>query len=116
MRFQITLFPLENINIGYSMVRQPGAGMINIGNSCYLNACLQALLYTPPLFNFLRTNHNHHTSKCDKQICTLCPFIQVMHQSLDCRQMNPNLVSDKLKLICKDLVPGHQEDAHEFFR
>ena len=39
-----------------------GAGLVNMGNTCFLNSTLQCLTYTPPLANYLLTGQ--HTQKC----------------------------------------------------
>ena len=42
--------------------RSVGAGLGNMGNTCFLNSVLQCLTYTPPLFNYLGSEHH-------KRIC-----------------------------------------------
>ena len=44
--------------------RNVGAGLGNMGNTCFLNSVLQCLTYTPPLFNYLSSDHH-------KRICEL---------------------------------------------
>lgn len=39
-----------------------GSGLANMGNTCFLNSVLQCLTYTPPLFNYLASDH--HKKKC----------------------------------------------------
>ena len=60
---QIIFFAPNGITVGYCQQRSAGAGMYNVGNTCYLNSTLQALFHTPALFNFLIEN-NSHSAKC----------------------------------------------------
>ena len=38
---RVCLYPRENVQLGYKNIVGPGAGMINMGNTCYLNSTLQ---------------------------------------------------------------------------
>ena len=46
----------------WDKVRPIGAGLQNMGNTCFLNSVLQCLLYTPPLANILLSGG--HGSRC----------------------------------------------------
>jgi ubiquitin C-terminal hydrolase len=41
---KITLFPPEDVQLGWRGTHCVGAGMINVGNTCYLNSTLQVCL------------------------------------------------------------------------
>jgi hypothetical protein len=41
---KITLFPADDIQLGWRGTHCVGAGMINVGNTCYLNSTLQVCL------------------------------------------------------------------------
>ena len=47
--------------------RGVGAGLSNMGNTCFLNSVLQCLTYTPPLFNYLVSDHH-------KRLCEFASF------------------------------------------
>ena len=113
---------LSAIEVGYKKMRPAGAGMLNVGNTCYLNSTLQALFHTPAFFNFLM--EGNHTSKCTGstgvngfiQNCTICALSHTLRETLRLNVIRPNRVYEKLKSICKHMVHGRQEDAHEFLR
>ena len=44
-------------------VHRVGAGLYNLGNTCFLNATIQCLTYTPPLANYLLSRE--HGRNCE---------------------------------------------------
>jgi len=53
------LYPREKIIPGYTEKMPVGAGFYNMGNSCYLNASLQAVFHVPAFINWLRQDAEH---------------------------------------------------------
>lgn len=118
------LYPRENVQIGWKATGrkwQTGAGMTNVGNTCYLNSTLQALFHVPAIANWLISDAGHR-ERCDDNNgqggCIICAMAKTLLASQSSNQgaIKPYLVYSKLRLVCKHLVLGRQEDAHEFLR
>lgn len=57
------IYDIKNLSLEWKSPRTVGAGLCNLGNTCFLNSVLQCLLYTPPLFNYLASTN--HQQKCE---------------------------------------------------
>ena len=57
------LFDSKNLVLGWKSRKAVGAGLGNLGNTCFLNSVLQCLLYTPPLYNYITSDD--HKRKCE---------------------------------------------------
>ncbi|XP_028172565.1 ubiquitin carboxyl-terminal hydrolase 36 [Ostrinia furnacalis] len=112
------LFPVEKVQLGWQSAWAAGAGMQNVGNTCYLNSTLQALFHVPALANWL-VSESGHAEKCNQQeACVICGMRATLMatQKSGGAPIKPWQVYSKLRLICRHLTPGRQEDAHEFLR
>ncbi|CAL4884773.1 unnamed protein product [Urochloa decumbens] len=110
-------FPLS-----FSYRRQPqsvGAGLSNMGNTCFLNATLQCITHTVPLFLKLRsTDHSTPCSHDKDGFCSFCALKEHVNESIrrSGSVIMPAKFRDNLRKLSSDFRPGQQEDAHEFLR
>ncbi|NXS15271.1 UBP42 hydrolase, partial [Mystacornis crossleyi] len=133
-------FPPEKISMSWRQKRRPGAGLYNLGSTCYLNVVLQCLTYTPPLANYLLSRQ--HSRFCHRQgFCMMCVMEdhvrKVLYSSasairpravirdLRCKQFQllqqvffPSLRGELLTsfLVIGEFKPDLPGDAYEFLR
>ncbi|XP_065542556.1 ubiquitin carboxyl-terminal hydrolase 42-like [Lathamus discolor] len=109
------LSPPEKICMDWQQPLNVGVGLENLGNTCFLNATLQCLTYTPPLASYMLSLE--HSKSChEKDFCMMCTLEAHINQAL-CFSNNafkPIAVINGLKRIGKHFCYGSQEDAHEF--
>ncbi|XP_031497385.1 ubiquitin carboxyl-terminal hydrolase 16 [Nymphaea colorata] len=91
-------------------------GLSNCGNSCYANAVLQCLAFTPPLTAYLL--QGLHTKKCKRaEGCFTCEFERLILQSKEGKfPLSPIKILSQMHSIGSHLGYGKEEDAHEFLR
>ncbi|KAH8516201.1 hypothetical protein Peur_047516 [Populus x canadensis] len=91
-------------------------GLINCGNSCYANAVLQCLAFTPPLTSYFV--QGLHSKACvNKERCFSCEFEKVILKAKEGKSpLSPIGILSQLQNIGSQLGNGREEDAHEFLR
>ncbi|XP_027705995.1 ubiquitin carboxyl-terminal hydrolase 36 [Vombatus ursinus] len=114
---QKVLFPMDRLSLKWERIYRVGAGLHNLGNTCFLNSTIQCLTYTPPLANYLISKE--HTRNCHQGgFCMLCVMQNHMIQAFanSGNAIKPVSFIRDLKKIARHFRFGNQEDAHEFLR
>ncbi|XP_058417761.1 ubiquitin carboxyl-terminal hydrolase 36 isoform X1 [Diceros bicornis minor] len=114
---QKVLFPMERLSLKWERVYRVGAGLHNLGNTCFLNSTVQCLTYTPPLANYLLSKE--HARNCNQgSFCMLCVMQNHIVQAFanSGNAIKPVSFIRDLKKIARHFRFGNQEDAHEFLR
>lgn len=90
-------------------------GLINLGNTCFMNCILQALTHTPILRDyFLADLHECHYD--GKSICLVCEMSRLF-QEFYSGKSTPHIPLKLLHLVwthARHLAGYEQQDAHEF--
>ncbi|KAJ0786420.1 putative ubiquitinyl hydrolase 1 [Helianthus annuus] len=112
------LFPYEMFIKLYNWkhVELQPCGLKNCGNSCYANAVLQCLIYTPPLTAYLL--EGLHSKACEKRgWCFTCEFESLVKKAKDgISPLSPIRMLTHIENVGSNLGHGKEEDAHEFLR
>ncbi|XP_042439618.1 ubiquitin carboxyl-terminal hydrolase 21-like [Zingiber officinale] len=99
--------------------RLVGAGLKNLGNTCFLNAVLQCLTHTVPFVQKIRmTGHSPCFRGANGDFCSLCALKQHINSCLLLPGfvISPVNFAENLSKISPYFQLGQQEDAHEFFQ
>ncbi|KAM6957751.1 ubiquitin carboxyl-terminal hydrolase 36 [Aplochiton taeniatus] len=114
---QKMLFPGNRLAMRWERVYRVGAGLHNLGNTCFLNSTVQCLTYTPPLANYLLSKE--HSRACHQPgFCMICIMQNHIIQAFanTGNAIKPVSFIRDLKKIARHFRFGSQEDAHEFLR
>lgn len=87
-----------------------GAGLRNLGNSCYANAALQCLTYTPGLASWALRRRRGGRSCARRPPCGLCLVGAHVARAL----RRPGAVLEPRRALLAGFPAGQQGDAHEF--
>ncbi|KAL5699062.1 ubiquitinyl hydrolase 1 [Ranunculus cassubicifolius] len=95
-------------------------GLNNLGNTCFMNSVLQALLHTPPLRNyFLGDRHNREScrKRPSDRLCLHCDMDAIFTAAFsgDRKPYSPARFLYSWWQHSANLASYEQQDAHEFF-
>lgn len=96
-------------------------GLNNLGNTCFMNSCLQCLSHTLPLTQYFLGNHYESEINKDNPIGTrgklaksYARFIQNMWCESE-RTFNPSLLKSAVSSVNQIFSGYAQHDSQEFF-
>ncbi|KAK4389922.1 Ubiquitin carboxyl-terminal hydrolase 21 [Sesamum angolense] len=96
-----------------------GAGLANLGNTCFLNSVLQCFIHMVPLLHGILSDNHYGNSSCNEEgFCILCALRQLIELSLAStnRVVSPWNLVNNLSYFSSNFQRFQQEDAHEFLQ
>lgn len=88
-------------------------GLVNLGNTCFMNCIVQALTHTPLLRDYFMADQH----KCHSTSCLMCETVKVFQEFYN-GSKQPHVPFKFLYLVwthARQLAGYEQQDAHEFF-
>jgi hypothetical protein len=102
-------------NVQNTQVSNQPVGLINVGNTCYLNALIQCLHALPVYINAVNIDRMHVENE-DCFVANICQLFNCINEreSLNNLKMCTEAVLEKIRKRFKgQFLPGHMEDPQE---
>ncbi|KAL0740437.1 hypothetical protein Bca4012_081950 [Brassica carinata] len=119
---ELALVPLEEPSVsGHSLSSTSSlgkglAGLVNLGNTCYMNTALQCLAHTPPIRQYLYTHDDDHFNKDYNQgelAKAFCDLLKELWSSSGRKAFAPRVFKTKLDEAAPQFTGYNQHDSHE---